>query len=460
MNKNKKLVKFNRDIKINAATCVIAAILLYIIISVVRYMGKEPITTYKVNKSNVNNNIILNGLIIRDEEIISSTKSGYICYYIRDGEKIEKNSTVCTVDESGNVYNSISSSEDYDNLLTTDDYKEIRSIISLYKAGYKDAQFYNSYNFQNNINNKVLELTNEVIMQQITSTGGQAVSLSAVSSPYSGLVTYYIDGYEDYNINNINQSDFDQSAYTKQTLKTGDVISSGTPVVKIIPSENWNILAPITDEQQEALADRTHVTFSINTSAYNITMPFEIINKDDGNYINIILDKYLLNYITERFVTLELYMDEDDGLKIPVSSLVDKEVYKIPISYLSAGGNQSNQNRINIQVREESGDITLKQVKPTIYKTDDEFCYVDPLSFDPTDVLIDIDTNDTTAVSVLPTDTLQGVYTANRGIAEFRIVTIIKTVDDFALIKNDEELNVYDNIILDSSAVTENQIIY
>ena len=176
--------------------------------------------------------------------------------------------------------------------------------------------------------------------------------------------------------------------------------------------------------------------------------------------INIKLDKYLLNYITERFVTIELFMDEDDGLKIPVSSLVDKEVYKIPVSYLSAGGNQSNQNRINVQVRTDDGDITLKQVVPTIYKIDDDYCYVDPLSFDDTDVIIDINTNETTAVSVLPTDTIKGVYTANRGIAEFRIVTIIKTVDDFALIQNDEELNVYDNIILDSSKVTENQIIY
>ena len=153
MSKNKKLIKFNRDIKINAATCVIAAVLLYVLICVVNYMRKDPITTYKVNKSNVNNNIILSGLVVRDEEVLSASKSGYICYYIRDGEKIEKNSTVCTVDESGQVYNVIADSEEYDDLLTEDDYNEIRSLISLYKVGYKDSEFYNAYNFQNNLNN-------------------------------------------------------------------------------------------------------------------------------------------------------------------------------------------------------------------------------------------------------------------------------------------------------------------
>lgn len=460
MSKNRKLIKFNRDIKINAATCVIAAILLYVIICVVNYMRKDPITTYKVNKSNVNNNIILSGLVVRDEEVLSASKSGYICYYIRDGEKIEKNSTVCTVDESGQVYNVIADSEEYDDLLTKDDYNEIRSLISLYKVGYKDSEFYNAYNFQNNVNNKVLELTNEIIMQQVSSADGTAMTLSAVTSPYSGLVTYYMDGYEDYNIADVKQEDFDQSAYVKNTLKTGDVITAGTPVVKIIPSETWNILAPISDDQLSALSDKNHVRFTINNSSYYITMPFEIINKEDGNYINITLDKYLLNFISERFVTVEIYMEEDMGLKVPVSALVDKEVYKIPISYLSAGGNQSASNRFNVQVRDENGEITIKQVTPNIYKTDEEYCYVDPLSFEDTDVLIDIETNQTTAVSVLGTESIQGVYTANRGIAEFRIVTVIKTIDDFALVESDEELNVFDNIILDSKTVTENQIIY
>lgn len=460
MANQKKTVKINRDIKINAATCVIAAILLYAVICFVIYIRKDPITTYKVGKSNVNNNIILSGLAVRNEEIISADKSGYICYYIRDGEKIEKNSTVCTVDESGQVYNVISEAEEYDDLLTADDYNEIRALISLYKTGYRNADFYSAYNFQNNINNKVLELTNEIIMQQISGNGGQTASLSAVTSPYSGLVTYYIDGYEDYNIADIKHEDFDQSLYAKQTLKTGDVITAGTPVVKIIPSEQWNIVAPLSDEQVTALSEKKQIKFKINNSSYFIIMPFEILNRPDGNYINIRLDKYLLNYITERFVTVEIYMDEDLGLKVPTSALVEKEVYKIPVSYLSAGGNQSSSNRFNIQVREESGELTIKQVSPTIYRTDEQFCYVDPVSFADTDVLLDIETNQTVAVSLLSTENIKGVYIANRGIAEFRIVTVIKTIDDFVLIESDGDINVYDNIILNASSVSENQIIY
>ena len=189
-------------------------------------------------------------------------------------------------------------------------------------------------------------------------------------------------------------------------------------------------------------------------------MPFEIIYGNDGKYLNISLDKFMLNYMAERFVTVEIILEDDTGLKVPVSALTEKEVYQIPISYLSGGGNQSSNIKLNVQVMGDNNEITIKQVSPTIYKTDEEYCYVDPLVFDDTDVLLNIDSNETTAVSVVPRVNIEGVYSANRGIAEFRMVTVIKTIDDFALVKSDEALNIYDNIILDSSKVHENQIIY
>ena len=463
MDKNKKIIKINKDIKFNIASAVVACFFLYVVITLILSLRKEPVTTYNVNKTDINNNIIIEGLVVRDELVLNSEKSGYVCYYIRDGEKIKKNSMVCTIDETGQVYNTISDSESYDGLLSSDDYNEVRNLISLYKISYKDASFYNAYNFENTLNNKVLELTNEVLMQQVGQSTG--TSLAAVSSPESGLVTYYIDGYENYNISNVSKSDFDKSNYKKDTLKPGDIISAGTPVVKIIPSEKWNIILPITDDQAATInsvysEEGERLLFKINNSSYDVSMPFEIIYGNDGKYLNISLDKFMLNYMAERFVTVEIILEDDTGLKVPVSALTEKEVYQIPISYLSGGGNQSSNIKLNVQVMGDNNEITIKQVSPTIYKTDEEYCYVDPLVFDDTDVLLNIDSNETTAVSVVPRVNIEGVYSANRGIAEFRMVTVIKTIDDFALVKSDEALNIYDNIILDSSKVHENQIIY
>lgn len=541
MSKNSKVVKMNKTVRFNAATWVVAAILLYVIICIVLMAAKEPISIYRVSKSNVSNNITLNGIAVRDEQLVQTTKAGYVCYYIRDGEKIMKGSTVCTVDETGNLVNTVNDSEEFEALLTDDDYADIRELISLYKVSYKDETFFEAYNFENNVNNKVLELTNEVMMQQISAS--EYSNLSGVKSTYSGIVTYYIDGYENYDISKVKASDFDKSKYAKQTLKTGEIVSAGSNIAKIIPDEKWNIVAPITDEQISHLGESEQISFKINNSSYVVYMPYTIINGADGKYINICLDKYLYNYIAERFLTVEIIRDDDEGLKVPNSALVTKDVYKIPVDYLTAGGNQSSENRFNVQRRDENGNIVNTLIEPTIFKIDEEYCYVDPSFFQDTDVLVpkntismsslelvaydegnlyaiplsclnagitedseitisvqrkkddgsgmtnaqvdtkvyhiigeyayvdskgfkatDIlvegDASSSIAVSVLEIKKLEGVYLANRGTAEFTFVTIIKTVDEFALIKNGEEINVYDNIILDSSKVVENQVIY
>lgn len=458
-NKNEKVISIKKDIKFNVATIMIAVILIYVIICIFISANKNPITTYKVNKSSVNNNITLEGLAIRDEQILNATKSGYICYYIRDGEKIKNEATVCTIDETGKLYNTIDDTESYEDLLTAEDLKEVRSLISLYKVGYSDVSFYSAYNFETNINNRVLELSNEILMQQVNQ-GSDGAMLTAITAPESGIVTYYTDGYETYDIANVTMAAFDKSKYSKKTLKTGDIISAGSPIIKIIPSEEWNIVAPISAEQASLISEKTKIRFKINNSSYNVIMPFEIIYGSDGTYINIMLDKYMSNFISERYVDIEILTDEETGLKIPVSSIVEKDVYKIPTEYFTAGGNQNASNRINLQSKSEDGELTITQIAPTIYYSDEEYCLVDTMLFDKSDVIININTNETMAVSMLETEKIKGVYSANRGTAEFKEVTIIKTIDEFVLIESNEKIKVYDNIILDSSQVTENQIIY
>lgn len=453
------IIQLNKEIRANAATIVIAAVLLYVVISVVSSLSKESVTIYQVSKGDVSNDITLQGLAIRDEVIVNTQKSGYLCYYITDGEKVKKNSTVCTIDETGEIYNTENNPDsNYNALLSSNDYASIRSLISSYKLSYSDVTFYNAYSFETSANNKVFELTNEVLMQQAGSSGR---GLSSVSAPDSGLVTYYIDGYENYQISEkIKASDFDKAGYDKKAMKSGDYAEAGSTIVKIIPSEQWNIVAPISQDQLAELDGQSYVKFRINNSNFTITMPFTIIEGSDGSYINIAIDKYMSNYLSERFVTVELIQSDESGLKIPSSALVEKQVYRIPLSYLSAGSNQSNENRLNLQRTDDNGNKTIQQMQPKIYKTDEKYAYVDPEGFEDSDILVNITSNATIAASLLELYPLTGVYFANQGIAEFRRVTVIKTIDEFVLIESGEELKAYDNIVLDAQSVTENQLIY
>lgn len=460
MGDNKSVVKLYKDIKANAATIIIAAVLLYVVISVVTAFQKKPITIYQVSKGDVSNNIFLDGLAIRQEIVVDTSKAGYICYYIRDGEKVQKSSTVCTVDQTGQIQATVADEDSYQDLLTQDNYNDIRSMISLYKTSYNDVSFYDAYNFEVNANNKVVELSNEVLMQQLLSSPN---GITSITAPESGIVTYYTDGYENYNISeDICIEDFDKSKYEKTTLKSGDEISVGKPVIKIIPSEKWNIFAPISDDAITAIENSSYIKFRINNSSYTLSMPYEIIEGKDGKYINISLNRYLSNFLSERFVSLEIIKNDDRGLKIPVSALVNKDVYRLPARYLTSGSNTTETTRsfINVDSVDENGRKTIRQIRPTVYMQTEEYIYVDPVDFVDVDTLYDIQNNQTIDTSLLEVEPLTGVYFANRGTAEFRRVTVMKTIDEFALIQSDEDIKIYDNIVLDSSEVTENQIVY
>lgn len=90
MKQPNRIIQLNKEIRANAATIVIAAVLLYVVISVVSSLSKESVTIYQVSKGDVSNDITLQGLAIRDEVIVNTQKSGYLCYYITDGEKVKR----------------------------------------------------------------------------------------------------------------------------------------------------------------------------------------------------------------------------------------------------------------------------------------------------------------------------------------------------------------------------------
>lgn len=85
--------------------------------------------------------------------------------------------------------------------------------------------------------------------------GGSTVSnmLNAEKAPFSGLVTYYQDGYENVTVKDISPELFDKTVYSKQTLKTENGVEAGSPVCKLVDDESWEIAILLTKEEYEKL---------------------------------------------------------------------------------------------------------------------------------------------------------------------------------------------------------------
>ena len=210
-------------------------------------------------------------------------------YFVHDGDKTKKNSAVCTVDETGNVITAIKEageSDEGNELFTDADYAHIRSTIDTYKSSYSDVTFSNIYNFKSDIESKVMELSSEVMMQQINA-GGASVSstLQTIKATESGVITYYTDGYEKKTPETLSEDDFNQANYKKNSLKSGDILDSGSTVFKIVSDENWNIVCQITKEQAKAISEEERVRFTINNSPNEVSSTFSLIEKDSSTFL-------------------------------------------------------------------------------------------------------------------------------------------------------------------------------
>lgn len=460
--KNPKVVRMNKAFQINSALIIFGIILIYVVVSAFLALRKEPITTYKVNASNINNNIICDGIALRQEKEVTSPKSGYVCYFVREGDKIAKNAPVCTVDETGELIQSVSRISSADTKFSSSDYLEIRNTIDVYKTNYSDTYFSDIYNFRSSIETKVLEMSNQMLMKEYSANSAAArTTIQNMQATDSGIVTYYIDGYEALTPETLQESDFDRGKYERTVLKSGEIVEAGSTLYKLVPGEAWNLCCFITPDQANTLQEEEgRLYFTINNSDTEMSANYDLIRTENGYILVLPMEKYMIDYVNERFVSIEIILDRYEGLKVPNSAIIDKQIYKIPKEYLTAGGNESGETKVYVQSVDEEGNATVNQVDPDIYQKDDDFYYVDPLPFKDSDVLIKTDSNETLAVSTLEHTTLKGVYIANKGVADFSQITVVRTGDEFTIVGTKNRLREFDNIVMDASQVQENQVLY
>ena len=75
---------------------------LYLIFSVYTYLKREKIQFYEVVDGGIVNNRTYNGLILREEQVKTADRSGYINYYLREGKRASVGSRIYSLDETGN----------------------------------------------------------------------------------------------------------------------------------------------------------------------------------------------------------------------------------------------------------------------------------------------------------------------------------------------------------------------
>lgn len=85
--KNKKIIKYRKPLHINVGMIIFALIFVYMVFSVYTYIRRDKVQFYEVQEGSIVNNTDYTGIILREEEVKTADRSGYINYYIREGKR-------------------------------------------------------------------------------------------------------------------------------------------------------------------------------------------------------------------------------------------------------------------------------------------------------------------------------------------------------------------------------------
>ena len=99
-----KVVKYKKPINFNIGMLIFIVMAIYVLICVILYMRSNPVVGYEVKMGSLSVNNVYNGIVIRDEEVVTTQDAGYVNYYARESEKVACGDLVYTVDGNGKIY--------------------------------------------------------------------------------------------------------------------------------------------------------------------------------------------------------------------------------------------------------------------------------------------------------------------------------------------------------------------
>ena len=458
--KNSRVTKYPGNINnINIGMIFFSVMAIYIVISVITYMRRDHIVGYQVKEGALSTNNIYDAVAVRTEKIITSDNAGYVNYFATEGGRVAVGNLVYTVDESGQLLEYLKSQGSEEVALGDEDLSELRSQIVNFDSSFDPQNFYTVYDFKVSIDGTVQKLSNSSILQNIQSLNSSSGTLSSIgykNAPDTGIVVYSIDGYEDLTLETMTLDKLDQKNYEKTQLINNTLVKAGDPVYKLCTSEEWSIIINEQDpERLQEFEDLEYIKVRfIKNQDESWGKVTTYTNVDGQSFVQLTFTNSMITFCRDRFLNVELITEDETGLKIPNSSIVNKSFFLIPKSYLI--NNNDNTSGVLREKYDEQGNATTEFVSLNVYNETDTEYYIDTDTLRAGDTLIKPDSNERYTVS--KTDTLIGVYNINKGYADFRQVKILYQNDEYAIVRSNTMygLNVYDYIVLDSSTVDEN----
>ena len=178
-------------------------IAVYMVVCLVMYLTKTHVSVYEVKHGSISKDYTYTGLALRTEQLVLADRSGYITYYAREGQKVGAKTTVCSVDESGQLAQLMEQADEDNTLLTTEDIMGFKEMVHAYQTSYDDLNYNELYSFKQNLEGQMLE----TVHLKLLDTAAQSMEASALMNIYKaasdGILSYHVDGLENLTLETI-----------------------------------------------------------------------------------------------------------------------------------------------------------------------------------------------------------------------------------------------------------------
>lgn len=447
---------------INIGVILFGMIFVYLVFTILAYATQKKVSVYEVREGSIQKDTAYTGLVLRDEEVVSAESSGYVNYFATEGSKVGCKSNVYSISgdkldlESGGTASGESSGTASE--LTAEEQATVIQKIGSFAESFRPEQYSDVYTFKNSLTDVFQSKSTEnrqARLDALLESGSSG--LTAYAAQDDGIVVYSVDGYESLTKDNVTADLIAKKDYSSRTLENNTQVSAGDPVYKLVTGDEWTIAIELDDDTAKEMADLTSVKVRFSKDGETTWTSFALYSTKDSNLGFLTLDHSMVRYVSERFLDIELILEDQSGLKIPRSSVVKRDFYTVPQDYLTKGGD-SSETGVLVQGKSD----TVKFTAATVYYRDPEtdLVYLDTGAFDAGTVLQKPDSGDTCTLA--DTASLKGVYNVNNGYAEFCQVDILCSGDDYYIVSggSDYSLSNYDHIALDGSDVHENDIVF
>lgn len=440
---------------------IFGAMTVYIIVVIAMYLNSDPVQGYEVQTGSLSVSKTYTGIALRQEQLLTSSRTGYINFYIREGERVSSRDTVYSIDESGKLASLLNSGDLGENAYSDEELADLRAEIIQYDRGFDPRNFNSIYDFKYDLDNSVIKLVN-LSMYEGLKTLSQSNFNSMVSlctAGKSGYIVYNTDGYEALVPEKITAELYDRTVYEKVRVNNNDLVEKNAVIGKIITDENWSVIIPVDEETAQELEEDAYILVKFIKTQTSSWGQVTIHRLGDGIYAQLSFNNSCISFCTDRFVDVELMLDNEQGLKIPISAIAEKEFFIIPAEYMVQGGPNGEYGVCKEQYDAE-GNVIYPFVETTVYKSDENEFYVDNSNLSIGDYICKSDSMDKMAIS--KSGTLIGVYNMNKGYADFKQITILTKNDEYAIVSSNTQygLTVYDRIVLDAKSVDNDDFTY